>query len=284
MSRRRAVNDAPTRTRATTTRPAPSARATAAPSKRDPPTPPAKPRSKRRLLGPFAKVVVVVGILGTTVGLAGVWALHQPFLSVQHVRVIGLRHENAPSVLAASQLASHPAMFNLNSALIEQRLSSFVWIKSVTVTKHWPSSVVLTVRERTPVAVAFDAKHQLHYVDVTGHDLGVAPLGANLPTLVYASATNKSWPFLRAGRSTAFVASQLPRAFSSQVSVISENAAGVVSLRLTTPVSFVLGPPTDLRAKFVSIASVIAHSTLQAGDVVDVSVPGALAVTGPALK
>ena len=124
MSRRRPVNDAPTRARTTTARPAPSARATAAPSKRDRPAPPVKAPSKRRLLGPFAKVVVVVGILGTTVGLAGEWALHQPFLSVQHVRVIGLRHENAPSVLAASQLASHPAMFDLNAALIEQRLSS----------------------------------------------------------------------------------------------------------------------------------------------------------------
>ena len=239
---------------------------------------------KRRLLGPFAKIIIAVGVLATTVGLASEWALHQPFLSVQHVRVIGLRHESAPSVLAASGLASHPAMIDLKTSTIEQRLSSFAWIKNVTVVKHWPSSVVLTVHERRPVAVAFDALHQLHYVDVTGHDLGAAPLAVNLPTLVYASAANKSWPFLHAGRSTAFVASQLPRAFAAQVSVISENAAGVVSLHLTTPVNFILGPPTNLRAKFVSIASVIAHSTLVAGDVVDVSVPGALAVTGPALK
>ena len=284
MSRRRPLNEAPTRARATLERaPAPARGVrTAPPRERAAPTTPV--RAPRRLLGPFAKITIALGVLATTIGLAGEWALHQPFLSVQHVQMTGLRHESAASVLAATGLSSHPAMFDLSSSAVQQRLASFPWIEHVTLTKHWPSTVVLNVRERSPVAVAFDTRHQLHYVDVTGHDLGVAPLGANLPTLVFAGARGSTWPFLHAGRSTAYVASQLPRAFSSQVSVISEDATGVVTIRLTTPVSFILGPPTNLRAKFVSIASVIAHSTLVAGDVVDVSVPGALAVTGPALK
>jgi hypothetical protein len=50
---------------------------------------------------------------------------------------------------------------------------------------------------------------------------------------------------------------------------------------MTTPVTFMLGPPTDLHAKFVAIGSVIAHSTLVPGDVVDVTVPDELAVTPP---
>ena len=64
--------------------------------------------------------------------------------------------------------------------------------------------------------------------------------------------------------------------------MVTVNAGGVVALRMTTPVTFVLGPPTQLHAKFVSIASVIAHATLRPGDVVDVTVPGALTVTGGA--
>jgi protein involved in polysaccharide export with SLBB domain len=50
---------------------------------------------------------------------------------------------------------------------------------------------------------------------------------------------------------------------------------------MTTPVTFVLGPPTQLRAKFVAVASVIAHTTLGSGDVVNVTVPDELAVSGP---
>jgi hypothetical protein len=138
------------------------------------------------------------------------------------------------------------------------------------------------VGARDQALVAFDAGHHLRFVDAAGHDLGAAPLGANLPTLDCRHRAAGAWPYETAGRSAALVASRLPPAFSAQVSVITEDVRGTVSLKLTTPVTFVLGPATDLRAKFVSIASVIAHETLRPGDVVNVSVPGSLAVTGPA--
>ena len=53
-----------------------------------------------------------------------------------------------------------------------------------------------------------------------------------------------------------------------------------MTLHLATPVSFVLGPASDLGAKYEDVASVIAHTTLHVGDVVDVSVPQAMTVTG----
>jgi hypothetical protein len=73
----------------------------------------------------------------------------------------------------------------------------------------------------------------------------------------------------------------LPRAFARQVDDVTENAHGSVTLTMTTPVTFVLGPATQLRAKFIAVASVIAHSTLGAGDVINVTVPDELAVSGP---
>ena len=55
-----------------------------------------------------------------------------------------------------------------------------------------------------------------------------------------------------------------------------------MTFKMTTPVTFILGPATQLHAKFVAIASVIKNSTLRPGDVVDATVPGELAVTGGA--
>jgi cell division protein FtsQ len=242
-----------------------------------------RPQKARSGLRPLTRVLLSVGLGVTTVAFGGEWALHQSFFRVQHVRFVGLVHERPGALLAASGLASHPAMLGLTAASLDQRLASFPWISSVRLMKHWPNSVVVSVHERVAVAVAFDPRHVLQYVDRTGSDLGPAPLQANLPTLSFANATKPTWPFRRAGRSAAYVAGLLPRAFSAQVSVVSEDNHGIVTLKMTTPISFVLGPPTDLQAKFISIASVIAHSTLRAGDVVDVSVPGALAVTGPPL-
>ncbi len=238
----------------------------------------AKKKGAHRL----TKALIGVGLIATALGVGGAWVLRQPYLRVQHVTVLGARHESVSAVLQASGLESHPSMFSVSSGAIGRNLSSLPWVKGATVTERWPNSVTLTVHERSPVAVAFNAKHQLQFVDELGRDLGPAPLHANYPTLVFVHPRASTWPFARAGIGAALVAAQLPRAFSAQVSQIMVDASGVVRLKMTTPVTFVLGPPIELRDKFVAIASVIAHSTLGPGDVVDVTVPGELAVTGPA--
>ena len=270
----------PTRTR-TRTGPATTPRRRS--SKADSPTRVAKvpraPRPRRRRV-----VLIVLAVVSAVIILvSGVeWTLRSPLFRVRHVAFVGLRHESAGAVLAASGLASDPPIIDVSAASLDARLARFPWVQSVAVVKHWPNRVVVRVTERTAVAVAYAPGHVLVYVDATGHDLGVAPRTANLPTLIYDHPRAATWPFLVAGRAAAYVASQLPPAFSSQVSTITVNAAGDVTLALTTPVRFVLGPATNLHAKWVSIASVIAHARLAPGDVVDVSVPGSLAVTGGA--
>lgn len=239
-------------------------------------------RSRReRRLRPLTRVVLIVGVIVSATVLGGQWALHRSYFEVQHVSLRGVRHESGGQVLAASGLDEHPAMVDVSAASIERHLLAFAWISSVTVSKHWPSTVIVTVHESRATAVAFGPGHVLDYVDAQGRDLGRAPLHANLPTLVYVDATKPTWPFEHAGRSAAQVAAALPRAFASQVDEVTENAHGSVTLTMTSPVSFVLGPATQLRAKFVAVASVIAHSTLAPGDVINVTVPDELAVSGP---
>jgi cell division protein FtsQ len=229
----------------------------------------------------LTKWLIVVGVVVTVLVVAGQWAFRQSYFRVEHVTLVGVRHESSMAVLNASGLLAHPSMVGLSDAKIERRLSSFPWIHSVSMQKRWPNTVVVTVHENVAVAVAFTAAHVLDYVDAAGSALSPAPLHANLPALEYVHPESSSWPFARAGRAAAYVASQLPRAFSSQVSAVTDNAQGEVTLQMTTPLTFMLGPATNLHAKFVAVASVIAHSTLQPGDVVDVTVPDELAVTPP---
>jgi len=272
MSRRRdAVATSPRR--GATTRPT----STATPSR-------ARPESStqpHRRVRKVTKWLLCLGILVTALTFATQWTLRQSFFRVQHVTFVGLRHEAPSAVLAASGLANHPSMINLSDAKIKKNLSTFTWINAVLVTKHWPNTVVVTVHESVAVAVAFTSKHVLEFVDDTGRALGPASLTANLPTLEYLRPTSSTWPFAHSGSGAAYVASQLPRAFSPQVSVITDDAQGSVTLKMTTPVTFILGQPTNLHAKFVAIASVIGHSTLVPGDAVDVTVPDELAVTPP---
>ena len=279
MSRRKPWNGADGRT-LTKSPPAPAAQARPGPAPRRPPTP------ADRAVRHGRRGVVLVALVGlavvATLAVAAQWVLHTSYFRVQNVTIVGLRHEPEAQVLAASGLEAHPTMWGLSAVNIERNLSRFTWITGVSVVKRWPSSVVVKVHESTPVAVAYGPHHVLQYVDRTGLDLGAAPLHANLPTLQYLHPRDATWPYQRAGSAAAYVASRLPVAFAAQVSLVTVDARGFVTLKMSTPVSFVLGPATMLHAKFVAIASVIAHSTLRPGDVVDVTVPDELAVTGPA--
>jgi cell division protein FtsQ len=227
---------------------------------------------------PVVRALVIGLLSAATVVALGEWALRAPIFRVHHVSVLGLHHESEAAVLAATGLVDHPPLVDVSAASLEARLGAFPWIGSVRVVKRWPDSVTLRVSERVAVAVAFSGT-RLRYVDESGHDLGPAPTGANLATLVARGATG--WPYLTWARDAAYVAARLPAAFAAQVRQVVCDRRGNVSLVMTTPVTFVLGPPTQLHAKFVDVASVIAHGVLARGDVVDVTAPGALAVSGP---
>ena len=238
-------------------------------------------RRRRGVLA--AKIVIGTALIGVTLFLAGQWTLHQSIFRVQHVALTGELHETSAQILATTHLDAHPAMIDLSQARLQHDLAIYPWIGSISLIKRWPNTVQLLVHEVRAVAVAFDAHHVLRYVGADGRDLSTARTGANMPTLVTSPASlgAKSWPYQGPEVAAALVASQLAAAFAAQVSQVIVDARGNVTLQLTTPVKFYLGPATNLIAKFVAVASAIAHATFVAGDLVDVTTPSELSVTGP---
>lgn len=227
--------------------------------------------------------VVVLVLLGLSA--AGYAALHSRLLDASTVSVTGARHESAHQVIDASGLASAPSMVSVDPGLVAQRVTrTFPWVASVAVTKHWPHTVSIAITERKAVAVVDGPHGTLVLVDVTGRRLGSPAPRQALPRLEFAPAPGQvATPAALAASAEPglLVAATLPPAFASQVAVIQVNKLGWVTLHLATPVSFVLGPASDLGQKYEDVASVIARTTLHVGDVVDVSVPQAMTVSGP---
>jgi cell division protein FtsQ len=221
----------------------------------------------------FLAVTVVLTLL--YVGLLALSRLS--YFRVQTVDVVGNTHETAGQVIAMSGLDDHPPMLTLNGGKISDAISELRWVSSVTVTRHWPHRVTLTVHERTPVAVAPDGVGVLHLVDGSGHQLDPATVGVDLPHLA-AVGGEAEWPFDRWARPAATVARRLPTAFAGHVRTVSVDVKGRVTLHFTTPVTFYIGPIDRLHAKFVAIASVLAERTLGPHSYVDVSVPSAVTV------
>jgi cell division protein FtsQ len=253
-------------------------------SAREPRAPRAPTRHGHRRRWLVASGIVVAVLL--SLSAAGYAALHSGLLAASTVTVTGARHETPRQVVDASGLAQGPSMLSVDPGVVAVRIErTFPWVASVTVTQHWPHTVSIAVTERRAVAVVPGPRGTTVLVDVTGRRLGPAPPREVLPRLEYAPTPGEP-PATAATLSTAavpglLVAATLPPAFAAQVAVIQVTTSGWVTLHLTTPVSFVLGPASNLGAKYEDVAAVIARTTLHVGDVVDVSVPQAMTVTGP---
>jgi len=228
--------------------------------------------------------VVVAILLGLSA--AGYAALHSRLLAASTVTVSGARHETRRQVIDAAGLAGAPSMLSVDPGLVTIRVAHrFPWVASAIVTKHWPHAVSIAITERRAVAEVAGPHGTTVLVDVTGRRLGAPGSHEVLPRLQFRAGTGQPLTSVSTLATAAvpglLVAATLPPAFAAQVAVIQVNKVGWVTLHLTTPVSFVLGPASDLGAKYEDVAAVIASTTLHVGDVIDVSVPQAMTVTGP---
>lgn len=248
---------------------------------------PSEPREPREPRRPSA-LVIGVGVLCLLVVLSGATylALHSRLFSATTVLVTGEHHETARQIERAAGLATAPPMLSVDTAAIALRVeTAFPWIATASVTTSWPHTVSIHVTERRPVAVVAGKDGALVLVDVTGRRLGPERPSQSLPRIEY-TATIGGGPappdqVSGAAEPGLLVAATLPVAFAWQVSTIQVSPVGWVSLHLDSPITFLLGPASNLRAKYEDVAAVIASTTLHSGDVIDVSVPQAFTVTGP---
>ena len=238
-------------------------------------------RSRRRRwwigLGSLAAIFVLA---------VGAWLLlHTSLFQAKTLRVEGSAHEPAGLIVAASGITTQTPLISIDTASAATGIEALPWVKTASVELHWPSTVVIAVTQRTPVAV-MHAPNRHALIDPTGRVLArprTLPSGAPTVHLVVPGVVPGipgTWLPARAAPAVK-VAATLPPAFSGQVRAVIGNPDGTVTLQMDAPVTFSLGAPTHLMAKYKDVAAIIAGTTLHAGDVVDVSVPQASTITGP---
>ena len=230
----------------------------------------------------FRRFLLVVGVLATVlvlaVGYAGSWVLHRSFFAAHSVSIEGNVHETTAQISSLSGITSHTALIDINPSLISSRLDRLTWVSGATLSKHWPHSVTITVHERKVCAVTRENPSTNELVSCDGYPLGSVPT-SNL-VQVAADGWNgpAHWPFAHWAAPAVVVARSLPVAFANQVVCVSVNRSGIITLHMTTPVTFVLGSDHGLGDKYVAVAAVLAHASLTPGEVVDVSVPSDVTV------
>lgn len=227
-------------------------------------------------------VVVVVIVLG-----GGFALLHSSLFEARVVTVTGTHPQTTTAeIISAAGLSNHPLMINVNAAAAEARLTALPFIRTATVTRHWPDGVQVTVSQRVPVAVMAGPSGSWAQLDASGRILAVQP--ARPPGLVQLIVTTAAGPVSpgRAGGvlptlagSGLQVCRTLPLAFSAQVVSVSVAPDATVDLALNSGLTVVMGTTADLTVKYQDVASIIAHAGLQGMKTIDVTVPGAPTVS-----
>lgn len=242
----------------------------------------ARGRGRRRRVAAavVATVVVVAGAL-----LA---AAHSSLLGVHRVRVSGAVRTGAASVVRASGLGSHPPMIDVNGARVARRVEALPWVRTAAVSLSWPSTVVVRVVERVPVAQMRTRAGSWAEVGSGGRVLVVAKRPAS-GLLAVTGVDPPAAPGRRASPQLAgalAVASALGPDLDPRVSVVTVTAGGDLSLSITQApgapsavATVALGPPTELAAKLEALRTLAAEVDLRGVRSIDLRVPQVPALT-----
>ena len=244
-------------------------------SRRTGPVTPLPDRRARRAGGRHRRPVQAVAAL-LTLGLLAWLLWGSPLLAVRTVRVDGVRTLSADQVRETAGIAVGTPLLRVDVPAARQRVAQLPQVDSVEVSRGWPSTVVITVDERTPVAVVgppgnrslVDA-HGVLFDTITGDaPPGVVPLDVGHPG-------PDDGPTMAALGALV----SLPRDVRKQVHAASATSAEDVSLTLEGGTVVRWGSADDTPAKAAALAAVLAQVKAKALDpaqTIDVSTPDAV--------
>jgi cell division septal protein FtsQ len=228
--------------------------------------------------------VVTAGLIGTVL-LVVVWLVlfHTPLFAARAVTVVGATHQTPAEIVQQAGLAGHPPLMRVNAGAAAHAVEALPWVRSATVSVHWPDGVRIVVHEEVPRLVMALPGGKFAEVALDGRVLAVTPTAPTglLPFAAPAVPTVAGSTLGAKDEVGLLIASTLPPSFAAQVTGITVEPAGWVQLGMTTPILINLGDGTQLNAKYEDVSALLSGATLHNGDILDVSVPRSPTVTGP---
>ncbi|WAL63660.1 FtsQ-type POTRA domain-containing protein [Amycolatopsis cynarae] len=239
-------------------------RGTGRPDRRRPPQP-ARPKTRaalrrRALRRRWVALLTVVTVLA----LAYVVCFTSLF-GVRTVEVSGAAAVPVDQIRAAAQVPDRAPMLLLNTGEIAGRVAQLPGVASVEVSRSWPSTVLITVTERDPVAF-FAAADGVHLVDGTGLDYKTVK---NRPDKLPELSLARVAPDDPVTRSVTAVLRSLPPELKTQVATVRAKTPGGVEFTLANGKVVRWGSAEDPDRK----AKVLAVLLTREGKTYDVASP-----------
>lgn len=229
----------------------------------------ARTRGRKRL-----RRLVAVGVLVALVAGIGL-VLRSPLVDVDAVVVHGGTRTGPATVRRAAGIPLGRAMISVDPVAARARVARLPWVSAVSVTRHWPGTVVVDVRERTPVAVVGRGRGAV-LVDAGGRSLAVGR-ERSLPTIV-AVPPAPGQSLSSTGRAVVATLVSMPAALRAQIRSARADRAGLTFV-LDDGIVVRWGDGGATDAKAASLAAILAQADRPTIATIDVAVPTAAALT-----
>jgi len=229
--------------------------------------------------------------LAVVTTLVAAWALaRSPLLAVRHVEVRGGAHTTSGDVLAAAGLGHRRPMLSVDAGQVRRSVGVLPWVATVSVGRHWPTGLTITITERQPRAQMTGTAGQSVIVDGEGRVLATTggsettPLPP-LPLLriqggALAGAPGTSVAASAGGALALLRAVTSPGALARQLTAVTQAPDGLLQATFSPgPIDILFGSADELGAKVAAAGSLMAGLAPGTSATIDVGVVDAPVLT-----
>jgi cell division protein FtsQ len=162
--------------------------------------------------------------------IAGVWLVQlSPVLAVRSVRVEGVSPGIGTTITGRAEVPMGTPLARVDTAAIALRVMAMGTLAEVSVSRSWPSTIVIAASPRAPVLVVKNSKGELQVVDAQGvayASVSAPPKGVPLISTAENPPSNESM------RAAITVLQALSTGQRGRVTNVAVSGANMVTLRL----------------------------------------------------
>ncbi len=218
-------------------------------------------------------VALFVSVAGFVVAL-----LEAPTFEAQTVQISGAARTSEGAILEALAIDDDQALLTYDTQAGREAVADLAWVEAVSLTRQWPSTLRVVVRERTVSAAIVEPSGD-EWVVLAGDGVVVeyrmsppsgVPLIIATDEVVEASVIGE--PLAGVDR-VLEISADLPLQLDPWVTTWSADAEGVVTAELVGSASANFGRLDDHRTQFVSLASILnGGASLVCLEVIDLTI------------
>jgi cell division protein FtsQ len=211
----------------------------------------------------LSRAVALLVLTGLVAGAVALW--DSPVLDLRRVEVGGNRRVQARDIVVASELSSRDHLLRISTSNVAARVEQSPWVAAARVERILPSSVRITVVERTPAAVVV-AGPWSYLVDAQGVVLEKATTAASssrLPVIADLPAQGllpgRHVPLPQFGQALTIL-SILPPAMRDRVAVVRAPSVESITIELSGGPVILFGPAERLGDKRFALRAIAAKA------------------------